>query len=157
MCPLFTSYAISQRPFLPFGKCWTDLGLVGQRNHEKLSPRMMVGFVRYVLKENSNVFSFQVDLELNGEPLNIHMKLGETGEAFFVEEVPENEVEYSAHLATSPIPDNGFTLYQEQSLPPRRNSADFSLDKYQNQVSDYTQRRFENLLTIVYQVSKNLI
>jgi phosphatidate phosphatase LPIN len=82
-------------------------------------------------------------LELNGEPLNIHMKLGESGEAFFVEEVPENEVESSAHLATSPIPDNGFSLYQEQILPPRRTSStDFTLDKYQNQVSDYTQRRY---------------
>ncbi|KAH9375688.1 hypothetical protein HPB48_017746 [Haemaphysalis longicornis] len=30
-----------------------------------------------------------VDIEINGKPVNIHMKLGESGEAFFVEEVTE--------------------------------------------------------------------
>lgn len=29
---------------------------------------------------------FQVDIEINGEPVDIQMKLGESGEAFFVEE-----------------------------------------------------------------------
>ena len=33
------------------------------------------------------------------------MKLGDTGEAFFVEEVEEEEDEFPAHLATSPFPD----------------------------------------------------
>lgn len=28
----------------------------------------------------------QVDIEINGEPVSLHMKLGENGEAFFVEE-----------------------------------------------------------------------
>lgn len=92
-----------------------------------------------------NIWNFcfsQVDLELNGEPLNIHMKLGESGEAFFVEEVPEDEVEASAHLATSPIPDSGFLYPPQQPAPlPRRNSADYPLDKYHNQVSDYSHRR----------------
>lgn len=32
------------------------------------------------------------------------MKLGDTGEAFFVEEVEEDEEEFPAHLATSPLP-----------------------------------------------------
>ena len=60
-----------------------------------------------------------MDLELNGEPLDIHMKLGESGEAFFVEEVGEDEAECSAHLATSPIPAARFEdLYE----PRRRNS-----------------------------------
>lgn len=45
-----------------------------------------------------------VDIEVNGSPINIHMKLGESGEAFFVEEV-DDEHEIPAYLATSPLPD----------------------------------------------------
>lgn len=43
-----------------------------------------------------------VDIEVNGEPIDIHMKLGESGEAFFVEETDDEIV--PSHLATSPIP-----------------------------------------------------
>ncbi|XP_034938533.1 phosphatidate phosphatase LPIN2 isoform X2 [Chelonus insularis] len=56
-----------------------------------------------------------VDIEINGEPAPIHMKLGDAGEAFFVEEVSssgsENEPEIPPHLACSPIPD-------ESCFPP---------------------------------------
>lgn len=46
-----------------------------------------------------------VDIEINGEPVDIHMKLGESGEAFFVTETPSSETgPMPAHLATSPIP-----------------------------------------------------
>lgn len=34
----------------------------------------------------------QVDIEINGEPVDLHMKLGDNGEAFFVQESDENEV-----------------------------------------------------------------
>lgn len=50
-----------------------------------------------------NPFNSQVDIEINGEPVDIHMKLGETGEAFFVEELEEGD-EVSSFLGTSPIP-----------------------------------------------------
>ena len=36
---------------------------------------------------NTNVtvpFIFQVDIEINGQPIDLHMKLGDSGEAFFV-------------------------------------------------------------------------
>uniref|UniRef100_A0A8C3DAA1 phosphatidate phosphatase n=1 Tax=Corvus moneduloides TaxID=1196302 RepID=A0A8C3DAA1_CORMO len=33
-----------------------------------------------------------VDIEINGEPVDLHMKLGDNGEAFFVEESEEHEV-----------------------------------------------------------------
>jgi len=48
-----------------------------------------------------------VDIEVNGQPVpDIHMKLGEAGEAFFVEELEGNETEdeMPAYLATSPLP-----------------------------------------------------
>lgn len=37
----------------------------------------------------------QVDIEINGEPVNLHMKLGDNGEAFFVEENEDFEVRRS--------------------------------------------------------------
>uniref|UniRef100_A0A8C5FJA8 phosphatidate phosphatase n=1 Tax=Gadus morhua TaxID=8049 RepID=A0A8C5FJA8_GADMO len=45
-----------------------------------------------------------VDIEINGEPVNLHMKLGDNGEAFFVEENEDMEFIVPAHLCTSPIP-----------------------------------------------------
>ncbi|XP_059925380.1 phosphatidate phosphatase LPIN2-like isoform X1 [Gadus macrocephalus] len=45
-----------------------------------------------------------VDIEINGEPVNLHMKLGDNGEAFFVEENEDMEFRVPAHLCTSPIP-----------------------------------------------------
>uniref|UniRef100_A0A0A9X0W7 Phosphatidate phosphatase LPIN3 n=2 Tax=Lygus hesperus TaxID=30085 RepID=A0A0A9X0W7_LYGHE len=53
-----------------------------------------------------------VDIEINGEPVDIHMKLGESGEAFFVEEVEYGEGDEERippHLACSPIPPDRFT------------------------------------------------
>ncbi|XP_017278417.2 zgc:123305 isoform X3 [Kryptolebias marmoratus] len=43
-----------------------------------------------------------VDIEVNGEPVDLHMKLGDNGEAFFVEQ--NENMEVPAHLCTSPIP-----------------------------------------------------
>ncbi|XP_071854134.1 phosphatidate phosphatase LPIN3-like isoform X2 [Apostichopus japonicus] len=44
-----------------------------------------------------------VDIEINGQPVNLYMKLGDNGEAFFVEETNEEEESVPANLATSPI------------------------------------------------------
>uniref|UniRef100_A0A8C1KVS3 phosphatidate phosphatase n=1 Tax=Cyprinus carpio TaxID=7962 RepID=A0A8C1KVS3_CYPCA len=45
-----------------------------------------------------------VDIEVNGEPVSLHMKLGDNGEAFFVKENEDFETRVPAHLCTSPIP-----------------------------------------------------
>ncbi|XP_063001625.1 phosphatidate phosphatase LPIN3 [Elgaria multicarinata webbii] len=45
-----------------------------------------------------------VDIEINGEPVNLHMKLGDNGEAFFVEESEEQKESIPVSLCTSPIP-----------------------------------------------------
>uniref|UniRef100_A0A1A7YBP2 phosphatidate phosphatase n=1 Tax=Iconisemion striatum TaxID=60296 RepID=A0A1A7YBP2_9TELE len=53
-----------------------------------------------------------VDIEINGEPVSLHMKLGENGEAFFVKET-ENKMEVvPSYLATSPILSTGEELMQ---------------------------------------------
>uniref|UniRef100_A0A8C2WS67 phosphatidate phosphatase n=1 Tax=Cyclopterus lumpus TaxID=8103 RepID=A0A8C2WS67_CYCLU len=55
-----------------------------------------------------------VDIEINGEPASLHMKLGENGEAFFVEET-ENTMEIvPSYLATSPIISTGAELMESQ-------------------------------------------
>uniref|UniRef100_A0A8C4IN29 phosphatidate phosphatase n=1 Tax=Dicentrarchus labrax TaxID=13489 RepID=A0A8C4IN29_DICLA len=55
-----------------------------------------------------------VDIEINGEPVSLHMKLGENGEAFFVKET-ENTLEIvPSHLATSPIISTGAELMESQ-------------------------------------------
>ncbi|XP_024129775.1 phosphatidate phosphatase LPIN2 isoform X3 [Oryzias melastigma] len=45
-----------------------------------------------------------IDIEVNGEPVDLHMKLGDNGEAFFVQETQQTNQIIPAHLATSPIP-----------------------------------------------------
>ncbi|XP_076581257.1 phosphatidate phosphatase LPIN1 isoform X4 [Chaetodon auriga] len=53
-----------------------------------------------------------VDIEINGEPVSLHMKLGENGEAFFVKET-ENTLEIvPSYLATSPIMSTGDELME---------------------------------------------
>ncbi|XP_065167971.1 phosphatidate phosphatase LPIN2 isoform X3 [Atheta coriaria] len=93
-----------------------------------------------------------VDIEINGEPQDIHMKLGESGEAFFVEEVLDSDNEdIPEHLATSPIPVSHFEeLYNSQGR--RRNSFDLGdkkpvqsiidIENLENQANDYSKRRY---------------
>ncbi|XP_067359462.1 phosphatidate phosphatase LPIN2-like isoform X1 [Channa argus] len=45
-----------------------------------------------------------VDIEINGESVDLHMKLGDNGEAFFVEENENMAAQVPAHLCTSPLP-----------------------------------------------------
>ncbi|GAB6023126.1 hypothetical protein CHUAL_007210 [Chamberlinius hualienensis] len=78
-----------------------DVIVVQQRDGSYLSSPFHVRFGKIgVLRSREKV----VDIEINGEPVGIHMKLGETGEAFFVEET-DDQFEVPVHLATSPIPD----------------------------------------------------
>ncbi|KAK2856335.1 hypothetical protein Q5P01_005070 [Channa striata] len=44
-----------------------------------------------------------VDMEINGEPVDLHMKLGDNGEAFFVQETENDQEVVPPYLATSPI------------------------------------------------------
>nr|XP_020479333.1 phosphatidate phosphatase LPIN1 [Monopterus albus] len=51
-----------------------------------------------------------VDMEINGEPVDLHMKLGDNGEAFFVQETENDQEVVPSYLATSPILSDGATL-----------------------------------------------
>uniref|UniRef100_A0A3B4UFU3 phosphatidate phosphatase n=2 Tax=Seriola dumerili TaxID=41447 RepID=A0A3B4UFU3_SERDU len=51
-----------------------------------------------------------VDMEINGEPVDLHMKLGDNGEAFFVKETENDQEVVPSYLATSPILSDGAAL-----------------------------------------------
>ncbi|XP_051887310.1 phosphatidate phosphatase LPIN2-like [Pristis pectinata] len=62
-----------------------------------------------------------VDIEINGEPVELQMKLGHNGEAFFVEETEKNEGIVPTHLTTSPIPVEGAYFTKEANLSENQN------------------------------------
>ncbi|XP_041109470.1 phosphatidate phosphatase LPIN1-like isoform X4 [Polyodon spathula] len=68
-----------------------------------------------------------VDIEINGEPVSLHMKLGENGEAFFVQETGDDKEIIPSYLATSPILSDGAVLMEAQmkknSVERQRNCA----------------------------------
>lgn len=45
-----------------------------------------------------------VDIEINGETVPLRMKLGDSGEAFFVQEIESEDELFDENLATSPLP-----------------------------------------------------
>ncbi|XP_007665340.1 phosphatidate phosphatase LPIN2 isoform X1 [Ornithorhynchus anatinus] len=59
-----------------------------------------------------------IDIEINGDAVDLHMKLGDNGEAFFVQETEEEDERVPPYLATSPIPtdDQVFKLNIETHL-----------------------------------------
>ncbi|XP_041080976.1 phosphatidate phosphatase LPIN2-like isoform X1 [Polyodon spathula] len=59
-----------------------------------------------------------VDIEINGEQVELHMKLGDNGEAFFVEENEDHKERVPAHLCTSPIPLEGLEGCEAAESPP---------------------------------------
>ncbi|XP_072794294.1 phosphatidate phosphatase LPIN1 isoform X2 [Vicugna pacos] len=62
-----------------------------------------------------------VDIEINGESVDLHMKLGDNGEAFFVQETDNDQEVIPMHLATSPILSEGASRMESQL---KRNSVD---------------------------------
>uniref|UniRef100_A0A8D3BRH3 phosphatidate phosphatase n=1 Tax=Scophthalmus maximus TaxID=52904 RepID=A0A8D3BRH3_SCOMX len=55
-----------------------------------------------------------IDIEVNGEPVVLHMKLGDNGEAFFVQESEQQNQIVPAHLATSPIPTESHLFWMSE-------------------------------------------
>jgi len=79
-----------------------------------------------------------VDIEVNGYPAPIRMKLGDSGEAFFVEELDCDDELFDENLATSPIPQSS-PQHSDNDNTSRRNqrrgtqeSDDLNLDLIKN-------------------------
>ncbi|XP_049813990.1 phosphatidate phosphatase LPIN2 isoform X2 [Schistocerca nitens] len=87
-----------------------------------------------------------VDIEINGEPQDIHMKLGESGEAFFVEEVPSGNGsdEYiPPHLACSPIPQDFFPPhFASRELHDEETAAEADTDVHHSSDSIHDETTF---------------
>ncbi|XP_069813829.1 phosphatidate phosphatase LPIN2 isoform X1 [Dendropsophus ebraccatus] len=78
-----------------------DVIVVRQQDGTYLCSPFHVRFGKLgVLRSKEKV----IDIEINGEPVDLHMKLGDNGEAFFVQETEEENDQVPAYLATSPIP-----------------------------------------------------
>lgn len=71
----------------------------------------MVWIKRIIYWLNINIFSgvfllqqvfycifLQIDIEINGEAVDLHMKLGDNGEAFFVQETEEKFVSHLTNV-----------------------------------------------------------
>uniref|UniRef100_T1JA68 phosphatidate phosphatase n=1 Tax=Strigamia maritima TaxID=126957 RepID=T1JA68_STRMM len=92
-----------------------------------------------------------VDIEINDKPVNIHMKLGETGEAFFVEETEDID-EVPSHLATSPIP----TYDLEKELNKRMASENSVRDGLDVRLkSNWSDNDSENICTDMEMMKRN--
>ncbi|XP_066536586.1 phosphatidate phosphatase LPIN2 isoform X2 [Hoplias malabaricus] len=65
-----------------------------------------------------------IDIEINGEPVDLHMKLGDNGEAFFVQEMEEQNEVVPAHLATSPIPTESHMFWIGGECGPAQDQED---------------------------------
>ncbi|XP_015275706.1 PREDICTED: phosphatidate phosphatase LPIN2 [Gekko japonicus] len=78
-----------------------DVVVVRQQDGTYLCSPFHVRFGKLgVLRSKEKV----IDIEINGDAVDLHMKLGDNGEAFFVQETEEKFEKVPAHLATSPIP-----------------------------------------------------
>ncbi|XP_033234641.1 phosphatidate phosphatase LPIN3 isoform X2 [Drosophila pseudoobscura] len=140
-----------------------DVIVVEQKDGEFQCSPFHVRFGKMgVLRSREKV----VDIEINGAPVDIQMKLGDAGEAFFVEEcLEDDDDELPANLATSPIPLSFMNLREhgndtmedisgvtadknaseELQIPlplPRRNSIDFSKEEPKEAAADGN--HFEN-------------
>ncbi|XP_045375334.1 phosphatidate phosphatase LPIN3 isoform X1 [Camelus bactrianus] len=68
-----------------------------------------------------------VDIEINGEPVDLHMKLGDSGEAFFVQELESDEEHVPPRLCTSPIPWGGLSGFPSDSQPGTASEPEASI------------------------------
>jgi phosphatidate phosphatase LPIN len=103
----------------PFHVRFGKLGVL--RSREKVFMISLYGIFFYILPTMLTSWyclslKQVVDIEINGNPVDIHMKLGESGEAFFVSESPivnsDGQI-FPPHMATSPIPPS---LIEENKL-----------------------------------------
>ena len=62
---------------------------------------LSVSSLWFLFPNNKNLyiaFIFQIDIEVNGEPVELHMKLGDNGEAFFVQQAEQLNVSIQLKL-----------------------------------------------------------
>ncbi|XP_078072194.1 phosphatidate phosphatase LPIN2 [Mustelus asterias] len=78
-----------------------------------------------VLRSKENV----IDIEINGDPVDLHMKLGDNGEAFFVQETEQENEKVPPHLATSPIPTEEGQFFKDMQLNLSKSKTDTGMEQ----------------------------
>lgn len=71
-------------------------------------------------KDQSAVSTLQIDIEINGEPVDLHMKLGDNGEAFFVQETEQQDVSPAVKIDC-----NFYSMQQPFCSPPPEGALTF--------------------------------
>ncbi|ETN82151.1 LNS2 protein [Necator americanus] len=84
-----------------------DVIVVEQPDGEYKSTPFHVRFGKYGVFSHSDKY---VDIQINGEEIDLKMKLGESGVAFFVEETDGQQI--PSYMLTSPLPEPGVTQLQ---------------------------------------------
>lgn len=84
-----------------------DVIVVEQPDGEFKSTPFHVRFGKYGVFSHSDKY---VDIQINGEEIDLKMKLGDSGVAFFVEESDSNQI--PSYMLTSPPPEPGFSPAQ---------------------------------------------
>ncbi|KJH45228.1 lipin, region, partial [Dictyocaulus viviparus] len=79
-----------------------DVIVVEQPDGELKSTPFHVRFGKYGVFSHSDKY---VDIQINGEEIDLKMKLGESGVAFFVEEANSHQI--PSYMLTSPLPEPG--------------------------------------------------
>ncbi|VDM72016.1 unnamed protein product [Strongylus vulgaris] len=79
-----------------------DVIVVEQPDGEYKSTPFHVRFGKYGVFSHSDKY---VDIQINGEEIDLKMKLGESGVAFFVEEADGHQI--PSYMLTSPLPEPG--------------------------------------------------
>ncbi|KAK6052305.1 lipin, region [Cooperia oncophora] len=79
-----------------------DVVVVEQPDGEFKSTPFHVRFGKYGVFSHSDKY---VDIQINGEEIDLKMKLGESGVAFFVEEADPHQT--PSYMLTSPLPEPG--------------------------------------------------
>ncbi|CAJ0591557.1 unnamed protein product [Cylicocyclus nassatus] len=85
-----------------------DVIVVEQPDGEYKSTPFHVRFGKYGVFSHSDKY---VDIQINGEEIDLKMKLGDSGVAFFVEEA-DGQQEVPSYMLTSPLPEPGTPMQQ---------------------------------------------
>ncbi|KAI4903522.1 hypothetical protein NFI96_027566 [Prochilodus magdalenae] len=110
----------------PFHVRFGKLGVL--RSKEKVvSAQMEHTFDMFDMKPDQGKYQ-KIDIEINGEPVDLHMKLGDNGEAFFVQEMEVLNEVVPAHLATSPIPTESHMFWLGGERDPSQDLEDGAQD-----------------------------
>ncbi|MCP9264843.1 Phosphatidate phosphatase LPIN3 [Dirofilaria immitis] len=116
-----------------------DLIVVEQPDGSYLSTPFHVRFGKYGVLNSDEKY---VDITINGEEIDLKMKLGENGVAFFTE--PTTDANVPEYLVTSPVPESNSVAVDGKDLAERIEKSDESCRPQD------TKERYQNVLVPIH-------